>query len=173
MKTCTKCKQSKPLAEFLKNKTCQDGFQTECRECMRKYQRSRAKTPQAISRNREYQRQYYHLHKTKINKRRKVYSQTPSGKLGSLRRHIRNKYKMDLNSYSKMKDSQNAACAICGELEADNEMGKILCVDHNHETGAIRELICFHCNSALGFARENILTLQTMIKYLNKHNMEL
>lgn len=42
-------------------------------------------------------------------------------------------------------------------------------VDHDHETGEIRGLLCHGCNSVLGFSKENIQTLENTIKYLKEH----
>lgn len=60
--------------------------------------------------------------------------------------------------------AQGLQCAVCGE-----EPDKALCVDHNHKTGKVRELLCNGCNSALGFARENPEILRKLADYLLKH----
>ena len=46
-------------------------------------------------------------------------------------------------------------------------ISKFLCIDHNHETGVVRKLLCGHCNKMIGFARESVETLANGIKYLN------
>lgn len=52
-------------------------------------------------------------------------------------------------------------CEICGSG------GKIV-YDHDHATGKFRGWICSHCNTSLGFARDNIEVLYKMINYLNQ-----
>jgi len=42
-------------------------------------------------------------------------------------------------------------------------------VDHCHTTGEIRGFICSACNSMLGYAKDNIKTLEAAIKYLKEH----
>ena len=73
---------------------------------------------------------------------------------------------------------QNNLCAICNQPESrifkykDKSKGiKLarLCLDHNHENGKIRELLCHDCNTMIGKARESIDILQAAIDYLNKH----
>lgn len=57
-------------------------------------------------------------------------------------------------------------CGICGRSYNDN--GKALSVDHNHETGQLRELLCQKCNLALGGFQDSIEILKSAIKYLRK-----
>jgi hypothetical protein len=64
--------------------------------------------------------------------------------------------------YEKLKE-QNNCCAIC--KRDMNEYGKIFCVDHNHETGQIRGLLCDPCNYGLGFYEKH---KQKYIEYLQK-----
>jgi hypothetical protein len=43
MKTCTKCKQEKPLAEFGRYTRTKDGLDTQCKEC----RRAKLRTPES------------------------------------------------------------------------------------------------------------------------------
>ena len=54
---------------------------------------------------------------------------------------------------------------ICNNHSVKNSC----CVDHNHDTGFIRSLLCNHCNVMLGFAREHIGILAKMIAYLHEY----
>ena len=59
-------------------------------------------------------------------------------------------------------------CEICGLFGKDvNKNG--ICFDHDHKTGQFRGWICNNCNYALGLVRDNIDTLNEMVKYLKKH----
>jgi hypothetical protein len=82
-------------------------------------------------------------------------------------------YGMSLETYNTMLAGQGGVCAICKGVETYIPKGrgtpKPLSVDHNHATGAIRGLLCSHCNYVIGYARENIETLRETIKYLEKH----
>lgn len=64
--------------------------------------------------------------------------------------HIRRKYKMTLEQYDKMFKEQNGVCAICGGSQFTNRLS----VDHNHETGEVRGLLCSTCNPKLGIVED-------------------
>jgi hypothetical protein len=69
-----------------------------------------------------------------------------------------------MDEYNHRRWEQGGKCAICGEKPTER-----LCVDHNHTTNAIRDLICTNCNHALGKAREDPTTLRKMAEYLERH----
>lgn len=64
--------------------------------------------------------------------------------------------------------AQNGVCAICGNGETSKRQ-RSLSVDHDHETGAVRGLLCNRCNPMLGYARDDIAILQAAISYLQTH----
>lgn len=99
---------------------------------------------------------------------------------GSSREYIRNKdryldyffrkkYGITLAEYHQMNETQHHCCYICGKPESDN--GRQLAVDHCHNTGKVRKLLCHHCNAALGHVEEDLETLQKMISYIEEHNV--
>jgi hypothetical protein len=59
--------------------------------------------------------------------------------------------------------NQNNKCVIC-----KCDISKHPCVDHDHETGKIRGLLCLNCNHAIGFFRENVKLLEKVIIYLSE-----
>lgn len=79
-----------------------------------------------------------------------------------------NNLKLSEEEYNEKLNFQDGKCAICGKTEM-NYINKVLCVDHNHETGKIRDLLCGLCNSGLGKFLENKQLLINAIKYLEKH----
>jgi hypothetical protein len=66
-----------------------------------------------------------------------------------------------------MFDDQQGVCAIC-KSEGDGKWKK-LCVDHDHKTGKVRQLLCRRCNMILGQADDSISLFSEYIKYLQKH----
>jgi len=70
-------------------------------------------------------------------------------------------YKLDYETYQRMLVAQNFVCALCGQT---NQHGKRLAVDHDHETGKIRGLLCTHCNITLG--RQNPGWFMKAVSYL-------
>lgn len=81
--------------------------------------------------------------------------------------NLRKKYGITLDQYADMYESQSGACYVCG----GSEYGKLLVVDHNHNTGEIRALLCSPCNKALGFVRENTTILNSLINYVEEFNV--
>lgn len=69
--------------------------------------------------------------------------------------------------YNKMFSEQGGRCLGCGKYQS--ELLHPLHVDHDHENGKIRGLLCKLCNSALGSARDDIHVLRRLAEYLEKH----
>lgn len=66
-----------------------------------------------------------------------------------------------------MLEQQNGRCAICYGIA--DPSGKRLCVDHDHETGKIRGLLCGPCNWAVGLVKEDVVIARRLIRYLARH----
>lgn len=62
----------------------------------------------------------------------------------------------------QLANNREGICMICKET-------KLLVVDHCHKSGIVRGLICSHCNSVLGYAKDNINTLSNAIEYLKEY----
>lgn len=78
-------------------------------------------------------------------------------------------YKISLDIFNAMKESQNYCCVICGRHE--DVVGKHkLVVDHCHESKKVRGLLCSNCNTALGQFKDDVRLLQNAIDYLTKHH---
>jgi hypothetical protein len=70
-------------------------------------------------------------------------------------------YGLSPEKYDQMVDDQNNSCAICRTNNIK------LFVDHNHSTGTVRGLLCHHCNSMLGYAKEDPTIMVRGVQYLN------
>jgi hypothetical protein len=90
------------------------------------------------------------------------------------RYHLQKTYGLTLEQYEQMLLAQNGVCAICKRPESVKVRGtlKSLHVDHNHETGQVRELLCGACNSAFGSLCEDSEIILAMFDYAVKHNGE-
>lgn len=118
-KRCGACKLVKPVSEFYRSRRSRDRY---CRSCRRARDRARQeKKPAApISlANREYK--------------------------------LRRLYGISLADYAAMYEKQDGRCGICGGKENRLVYGEQprLVVDHNHETGKVRALLCASCNGKL------------------------
>lgn len=74
---------------------------------------------------------------------------------------------MTVEKYEEMLKEQNGQCFICGKTKEENK--KRLAVDHNHQTGAVRKLICDDCNTGLGRFKDSLDLLYSAIIYLEQH----
>lgn len=85
--------------------------------------------------------------KTCVNTARNEYNRSvaPEVKRNSRYRLI---YGIDLDEYERMLAVQGGVCAICDQPE--KAKNRLLCVDHDHQTGVVRGLLCTRCNTALG-----------------------
>lgn len=83
---------------------------------------------------------------------------------------IRN-FGIDQAAYDKILADQNGACKLCHRVETGTRNGKVkaLAVDHDHETGHVRGLLCEHCNTGLGKLRDDPETLRRAADYIERH----
>ena len=65
-------------------------------------------------------------------------------------RALARKYGLSIDDYDALVEKQNGLCAICGQPPTPTSRGaSLLVVDHDHETGRVRGLLCNLCNPAL------------------------
>lgn len=82
-------------------------------------------------------------------------------------KHLENTYGITLLEYEKLWFMQSERCAIC-KTEKVGKHGTAA-VDHDHETGEVRGLLCSRCNTGLGQFKDNITYLKNAIDYLENH----
>lgn len=85
------------------------------------------------------------------------------------RRALKGRFGLEYKDYSSMYAHQDGKCMICCKPLAKykNKDGvETACVDHNHETGQIRGLLCRACNMGLGQFKDDPLLLDAAIEYL-------
>jgi hypothetical protein len=83
--------------------------------------------------------------------------------------HLKHEYGMTLEEYNELLEKQGGTCAneACNYgLDDDHK----LFVDHCHETGTVRGLLCLWCNSAEGYLKGSPEVAQGLINYMKKHN---
>jgi hypothetical protein len=111
---------------------------------------------------------YRLAHKEQI----KIYSSTHPKKNkqiytkeGNRARYLKQAYGISLIEYNEMYEKQNGVCSICNNYPP---AGTLLSVDHDHNSGKVRGLLCVQCNTALGLLRDSILNLLASIEYLRR-----
>ena len=75
-------------------------------------------------------------------------------------------YGIGLAEYNKLLESQEGVCAICKKLPSFDSRKKHLVVDHDHDTGEVRGLLCDTCNRGLGLLGDNQQILENATNYL-------
>jgi hypothetical protein len=81
-------------------------------------------------------------------------------------RKLKHKYGITHDDYLKLLEQQNGSCLGCG-VTAQQQYHGVLDVDHNHDTGQVRGLLCSNCNRLLGYAGDNSKVLRTLAEYLD------
>ncbi len=69
--------------------------------------------------------------------------------------------------YTELLDRQGGSCAICKDKPRDR-----LVVDHDHESGAVRGLLCGRCNLALGLLRDDTTRIRAAATYLERSHAD-
>lgn len=82
------------------------------------------------------------------------------------------KYGITLDDYEAMLETQDGHCAICPATTPGRANRRYLYVDHDHETGAVRGLLCGNCNDGLGRFIDDIDLLTSAIMYLMQHQTD-
>ena len=80
---------------------------------------------------------------------------------GSRHYHLVRRYGISAAEADRMLEAQGGLCAICGENAAEH-------VDHCHETGDVRGILCFNCNGGLGQFRDRVDILLMAVAYLER-----
>ena|SRR3990167_131816 len=60
--------------------------------------------------------------------------------------NLKKRYKVTYSEFEQLKREQENRCKICKKFSG----GRRLSIDHNHETGRVRGLLCYKCNTAIG-----------------------
>lgn len=140
-KICPCCREEKPTTAFSKNKNKKDGLAYKCKECHNKY-------------NREI---WYKKNRAKQIESSNKYKQAHKEKYTA--------YRLGVSEEEVIKaTSDNNCCEVCGTCED-------LCIDHDHDTGRVRGVLCRKCNTALGMLGDNLgaisYKLDKILKYLD------
>ncbi len=155
-KVCTKCNIEKEIEEFhrehLNHPKRKPGHVAICKTCAneRRIKNYRKTHPE---------KNYVSLHPGK--RKSKEWNKSVD---------LKKNFNITIQDYNEMFDEQKGCCNICGRHQS--LFKRALFVDHNHETGKVRSLLCHYCNSVLGFSKENVEILQDTIDYINFYNKE-
>jgi hypothetical protein len=80
---------------------------------------------------------------------------------------IEKKYGLTEQAYNEMWSEQSGRCKICNKHE--QELGKVLYVDHCHNTGKVRGLLCNKCNTAIGLLFDDVDIILKAANYIKEN----
>jgi hypothetical protein len=189
IKKCTKCGVDKEDTEFVPKKNC-------CKDCMTLYQKEyreknrerfrlraikyREDNPEKLK---ERKKLWYKENRDRLaenkkeayqkkmqedpdyNKRR--YRESATAKYRAYKASI-TRYGITVEVYEAMAKSQDYRCLICG-AHIENMKGRNgnrLNIDHDHQTGEIRGLLCPQCNAGLGCFKDSKELLIRALEYM-------
>lgn len=81
---------------------------------------------------------------------------------------IRKEYGLTPEQYNKLRERCGDACEICGAHLPEIDGYKKLMIDHSHETGAVRGLLCTDCNKGIGFLKDSPKLCILAAQYLER-----
>lgn len=145
-KICNRCKENKLLLQFSNSKYTIDGTQGHCRQCKIKSKKVSIRTEEQKEANR------------RGNRKRSD---------NSFNLYLINTYNITYSKYKEILAEQKDVCKICGEDNSKSH-NRRLAVDHCHETGKIRGLLCDKCNRTVGLMEDNSKNATNAAKYLRR-----
>lgn len=171
-KKCSRCKRHLPLNSFASNKSLRDGLQVYCRECSAAYcaERRRAKGYQVRPKV-QVPPGHTRCPRCEEIKPHVLWSRNATSSDGyaayckachAVRDRawqLKRKYGITEQRYQEMLHEHVGRCAICLVAKAEH-------VDHDHETGRVRAVLCFNCNAALGHFKDRPDALRRAAAYL-------
>jgi hypothetical protein len=168
-KRCYVCKIHYETTAFGSNAASWDGLSSLCKPCARvKSARSNAlKTP-------EQERMWRRARMADPEKRARTLANKKAWQAANPEKareiamagQLKTKYGLTRADYKALVDGQAGVCAVCS---GPPPTGKRLVVDHNHETGKIRALLCSSCNIMIGHSQERPEALEAGAAYLRRH----
>ncbi len=164
-KSCSRCGETKPLSAFPKSIR----HRSMCKACRSRasiqYQRdNRAEVRTRHKRWRDANPEVWKAHNRAAlaridpDKRRAQREKAKD-------RYIERKYGITRAQWDAMREAQNGVCAICRVPGRTGRHSKLV-VDHCHETGRIRGLLCGPCNVALGIFGDTTEALERVLRYV-------
>jgi Autographiviridae endonuclease VII len=144
VKRCTACRIEKPLNEFYPVKKRKGAPMSECKPCtLERNRRWRVENKEQLQAANTAR---YHANRDAV----RAY-------------HLKRHYGISREEYEVMQRNQDYRCAICEGVQP-----KLfdLSVDHDHETGRVRGLLCNQCNRSLGLLKDDPKLLRKAASYL-------
>jgi hypothetical protein len=126
-------------------------------ECRRTYRRVRYARPDVKEKEKQQRQSLY---------QRRMAADPEGVKRKMKDKRLRSKYGITLVEYDAILSRQGGGCAICGSKQSGGRWSEQLHVDHCHDTGKVRGLLCETCNRGLGLFHDSPEKLRAAAAYL-------
>lgn len=182
-KSCTTCGVVKPLEEFHRDSKARDGRAPRCKVCANTAGKAfRSANPEIVAARKSQRRTRYAAdsgvredikaksREWRTNNPEKVAAQKARAKDAYVndpernREHWLRTYGLTPETYDELVAAQEGRCAICQDTCA--RYSSRLPIDHSHDTGQLRGLLCDRCNKILGLLKEDTGLLLASAEYL-------
>ena len=153
MKTCNKCRRTLAKTEFYKDKNCADGRMGYCKYCYKELY--------AASHRQRAIDYYYRNQDESCKKKRERPNKTYKARIAN----AKHSYGLADAELQELLLAQQGCCKICGR-----DFGSLSVeyhIDHDHDTGAVRGLLCPACNTAVGLIENHRINPKKIAEYLN------
>lgn len=159
-KTCQECLVNKSVEDFYVNGDYEDGRNPKCKPCMSRYHKARYDDPTTHAKIKRNQVKWRALNPH-----------------ADANKTLRRRYNITLEDYERINEAQGGVCALCGGREKVRRRKKAegderFAVDHCHDTGLIRGLLCFKCNTAIGSLGDTDQIIRRVIDYLSSYVLD-
>lgn len=161
MKTCSKCGENKALTDFYKNPRASDGRRTDCKACVLADRRARYEVDADTLKERAAAYRREHPDRVAAARKARADKDPDDYRRRNRAKHLR-KYGLTEESYDTMLAEQGSRCAIC----RTDDPGRYWVVDHDHVSGTVRGVLCWHCNVGLGHFRDDAAALISAADYV-------
>ncbi|MEU7568121.1 endonuclease domain-containing protein [Streptomyces fradiae] len=171
-KRCPRCGEAKPRAAFAKNRSTRDGLQAYCRPCGAEYHQQRqlargkkVRPRVPVPAGHKYCRQCGMIKPHGEWDRNRSASDGLSTACKECRRakaraaHLKRQYGLTEAEREELIREQGGVCVICLSARPEH-------VDHCHETGRVRGVLCFSCNAALGQLKDRPAAMRRAADYV-------
>jgi len=159
MKRCRICGETKPFEAFYRASGMKDGHRGECKPCFQAERRRKYDSADAVARVKRWRDN----NRERYDSYRAEYRNRPERKRAMRDLYYRRTFGITADDVDALLEKQDGKCAICGG-EPARENGWH--VDHDHNTGRIRGVLCQRCNHAIGLLDEDPERLRAAADYL-------
>lgn len=141
---CMYCGALKSASDFFRNEELITGYTADCKSCRQHRKRNSPPPPMVAE---------------------KIAAMRARKRLSDRDYRLRSEYGIDTSEWLRIFDAQGRVCAACG---TDTPTSVGWAVDHCHQTGSVRAILCNRCNIAIGLMKEDASVARMLADYIDR-----